>query len=246
MLQNEYLIDVFLGDERLGSGLRFMRKFALTAAHRLGDSLRGSRRRNGLRLGDGTPVVVADYNLTSDLALLRLLPDDSDVPLPRVRFDTAKREEPWRTAYQLADRSKSLYGHVADADAVYRRTESLVVKALRLQVDSSPEGHSDYAGSPIERTRQSGPPVALGLLVEPRPHRDTEGIASFAGTVSEAVRLFKHHLGAAPTPGGQEGGSAAHDFGDEGAKEYPTGKNAIERHLDKAGLINIVRVDWTQ
>jgi hypothetical protein len=235
VLQDEYLIDIFHRDERLVCGLRFMRTFALTAAHRLGDIVTSARRQNGLRLKDGTPVLVEDFYRPSDLALLRLVPDD-DVPMPRAQFAPAKRDEPWRTTYQLADGSKILYGSVADPDAVYRRSKTLEVKALRLQVDSSPEGHSDYAGSPIERVRQSGSPVALGLLVEPRPHQDVEGIAPFAGTLAEAFRIFKHILLPGSAPGAERPDVAE---GDSRA-------NVIEKHLDKAGLINIVRVDWTQ
>jgi hypothetical protein len=248
VLKNEHLIDIHDESGRLGSALRLTRKFALTAAHCLRGQVPTEQTDSRLRLPDGTPVVVPMYNTTSDLALLRLVLGDDDALLPRVSFDTARRGEPWTATYRFPAGDKPPTGSVEDPDALYRRTDSLVVRAMRLRCELRKD-HAPFAGSPVERgvSERTGQgavsPVALGVVVEPWDRAWSESDEIFAGSVAEALDLFSI-TGMRLVVDGSSG-SFGPVAGEREAERHTNGESMVGRILRGEDMDYFVQVEWT-
>ncbi|MFI9168073.1 hypothetical protein [Streptomyces lincolnensis] len=242
MLKNEYLIDIHDERGRLGSALRLTRKFALTAAHCLRGHVPTEQGDSRLRLTDGTCVVVPMYNTTSDLALLRLVLADDDALLPRVSFDTARRGESWTATYRFPAGDKPPTGSVEDPDALYRRTDSLVVRAMRLRCELRKD-HAPFAGSPVERGPGAVSPVAFGVVVEPRESDWAESDEIFAGSVAEALDLFSI-TGMRLVVDGTSG-SFGPVAGEREAERQTNGESMVGRILRGEDMDYFVQVEWT-
>ncbi|WP_055534756.1 S1 family peptidase [Streptomyces alboniger] len=253
MVYDEYFIEIFRDDRRLGSGVRLTRDFALTAAHCLEERELEGRAAVRLGLPDGKDATgeVQDYDRASDLALLRLIfQKDEDVQLPGVCFDDARPHEPWKATHQLPDGDDVLRGSVAEVSYVYGSTgRGGTINALRLDCDWVPDDCTLFAGSPVERGDPYRPPVVLGLIVQHRAGGRAPDGTLFAGTVREAVTRFKRFrfriedLAGDPAPP-----LAVRPFAvgaTETEKEILI-RTAVEDALDKAGFPRVVRVHWTR
>jgi len=188
MARDEHLIELYLAGKRIGSGLRIARTFALTTAHALGQDALTTK--PTLHLRDGTPAHILWGNAPSDLALLRLEPNDTTDPLPSTTFGEAQAGQSWRATVSVGP--KPLVGSVVESDALYHDGPDLKVKALRLRCERTLGDPAAYAGSPIEETRQVDPPVVFGLLVKPKGTSNQAGDEAFAISVKEALRLFEN------------------------------------------------------
>ncbi|MGW0536657.1 S1 family peptidase [Streptomyces sp. NPDC003032] len=252
MVYDEYFIEVFREERRLGSGVRLTRDFALTAAHCLeGRELEG-RVAVRLCLPDGKHATgeVQDYDRASDLALLRLIfQKDEDVQLPGVCFDDARPQELWKATHQPPDGDDILCGSVAEVSYTYGSTgRGGTISALRLDCGWIPDDYAIFAGSPVERGDPYRTPVVLGLIVQDRAGGAPDGTL-FAGTVREAVTRFKRFrfrvedLAGDPAPP-----LAVRPFvvgATETEKEILI-RTAVEDALDRAGFPRVVRVHWTR
>ncbi|MGY0486335.1 S1 family peptidase [Streptomyces sp. WG-D5] len=247
MVHDEFFIEIFRNDCRLGSGVRLTRDFALTAAHCLDKGELEDAVPVRLRLPDGKHVrgEVQDHDELSDLALLRIVfHRDEDIQLPGVCFDVASEGELWQATHQPPDNGQVLAGTVAEVAGLYRRTtEGAEISALRLLCHQPPDDYRKFAGSPVERGDPYHPPVVLGLIVKRRSGAaPPESV--HAGTVREAVRRFEcfriEDLGREPYP---RSVSPYRVEPIESAHE-PDIRAAVRKALDEAGYSALVRPQW--
>ncbi|MFJ2773376.1 trypsin-like peptidase domain-containing protein [Streptomyces sp. NPDC087300] len=248
MVYDEYFIEIFRDDCRLGSGVRLTRDFALTAAHCLEENELEGRSAVRLSLPDGKQAMgeVQEYDSLSDLALLRLIfHKDEDVQLPGVCFDEAREGELWQATHQLPENGNELRGSVAEIGTLYRSTgDGARVSALRLDCHRVPHDYDRFAGSPVERGDPFRPPVVLGILVKLRPGAGPDPKTVYAGTVREAVRRFGRFriegLGREPYP------LSVSPYRVEPTEpaENIRIKAAVRDALDRGGYSSAVRLTW--
>ncbi|NEA56177.1 hypothetical protein G3I60_18985 [Streptomyces sp. SID13666] len=188
MTHNENFIEIFRDDRLLGFGVRLTRNFAVTAEHCLRDRPSDSELLK-VRLPDGTFAtgLLKDYDILSDLALLRL-GFQQPPPLPEAFFDRVKHGDPWKAVHRLSDSDDFLSGSVVDVSLRYGSTKHRVVNALRLQCDGPCDDHRQFSGSPIEREAPHRASTVLGLLVKRPPYCTAPSDSAFAVTIEEAVR----------------------------------------------------------
>lgn len=248
MIYDEYFIEIFREDCRLGSGVRLTRDFALTAAHCLELNELEGRSAVRLCLPDGKQAMgeVQEYDDLSDLALLRLIfHKDEDVQLPGVCFDEAREGELWQATHQLPDTGNDLRGSVAEVASPYRSTQDGArVCALRLDCYRVPDDYGRFAGSPVERGDPYRPPVVLGLIVKLRPGAGPDPKTVYAGTVREAVRRFGRFriedLDREPYPLSV----SPYRLEPTESVDDMRSRAAARDALDRAGYSSVVRLPW--
>ncbi|MGB8945044.1 MAG: serine protease [Streptomyces sp.] len=190
----KHLIQIFRNNDRIGSGVRLTRHFALTAAHCLGDDKENRMRPVLLRLPDGRRLAgeVQQFDLLSDMALVKIVFQKGEkVPLPGIHFDAAREGEAW-TAARRASGNGRLRGTVSHVSVIYQSTGEQTVNSHRLRPDGSCDDVRKFSGSPVDRgvPEPDRPAVVLGLLVARPGTTDAPEGTLFAGTIDEAVRRF--------------------------------------------------------
>ncbi|WP_409237461.1 hypothetical protein [Streptomyces sp. PA5.6] len=263
MAGGDYFIEVFrdgqgagTDGQRLGSGLRISREFALTAAHCLAERELDGAALVRIHVAGGVRPMgeVVEYDRLSDLALLRLsFPKDEDVELPDVRFDDARRNERWRMTLRLSPAFPVLRGSIAEVSCRYGSTRrGAEVSAVRLTCPGGPDDCTPYAGSPVARDDDDWRRhTILGLIVERRPRGSAAPDTLYAGTVREAVRRFDRFRfrveESASGPGADPAvAGSVRPYGVEAAdaEEELRVEAAVDAALDRAGFTSVVRVLW--